>query len=87
MLQIETQVTLMSHTFLAYFFPVKALFENSLTYWYVNACMHNIVYKERGDMTRTRSSGKSDLVYQIIRMIWKKVYRAHAAYRLHEEYV
>jgi len=87
MLQKEKEVTLMSHTFLAYFFPVKALFENSLTYWYINACMHNIVCKERGDMTRTKNSGKSDLVYQIIRMIWKKVYRAHAAYRLHEEYV
>ena len=77
----------MSHTFLAYFFPVKALFENSLTYWYINACMHNIVCKERGDMIRTRNSGKSDSVYQISRMIWKKVYRAHTAYRLHEEYV
>lgn len=63
MLQKEKQVTLMSHTFLAYFFPVKALFENSLTYWYVNASMHIIVCKERGDMTRTRSSGKSDLEY------------------------
>jgi len=86
MLQKEKQVTLMPHTFLAYFFPVKALFQNSLTYWYINACMHNIVCKERGDMT-TSSSGKSDLEYQIIRMIWKKVYKAHAAYRLHEEYV
>ena len=63
MLQKEKRVTLMLHNFLAYFFPVKALFENSLTNWYVNAYMHNIVRKERGDMTRTRSSGKSDLEY------------------------
>jgi hypothetical protein len=48
MLQKENQVTLRSKTFLAYFFPVKALFENSMTYLYVNACMHNILHKERG---------------------------------------
>jgi len=48
MLHKEKQVTLMSHTFLAYFFPVKALFEHRFTYLYINACMQNIVCKERG---------------------------------------
>jgi hypothetical protein len=38
-------------------------------------------------MTRTRSSEKSNLKCQIIRMSWKKVYRTHAAYTVHKAYV
>ena len=48
MMHKEKQVTLMSHTFLAYFFHVKALFENSIMYMYINTWRHNIVCKERG---------------------------------------
>jgi hypothetical protein len=38
-------------------------------------------------MTGTRSSEKSDLKCQIIRMSWKKGYGAHVPYRVHKAYM
>jgi hypothetical protein len=79
----EKQFGLILHTFLTYFFLVKASFWKQF-YVFVHKHM-NPQYCVQGKMNMTRKSSEtSDLICQ---MIWKKVYGKHTTYRVHKAYV